>query len=66
MGQLPADAGVIVSNVGTAKAAADQILGNLPLTKRIVTVTGLVAHPGNYLSFPLALPQKNCFNFAAV
>lgn len=49
MGGLPADAGVIVSNVGTAKAAADMLLGQMPLTKRIVTVTGCVKHPGNYL-----------------
>lgn len=49
MGGLPADVGVIVSNVGTAKAAADMILGQLPLTKRIVTVTGSVKEPGNYL-----------------
>ena len=49
MGGLPADVGVIVSNVGTAKAAADMILGNTPLTKRIVTVTGSVKNPGNYL-----------------
>ena len=40
MGGLPADAGVIVSNVGTAKAAADMLLGQRPLTRRIVTVTG--------------------------
>ena len=62
MGQLPADAGVIVSNVGTAKAAADQILGNLPLTKRIVTVTGLVAHPGNYL-VPIGTSAKELLQF---
>ena len=49
MGGLPADAGVIVSNVGTAKATADMILGGLPLTSRIVTVTGCVKQPGNYL-----------------
>lgn len=49
MGGLPADAGVIVSNVGTAKAAADMIFGGKPLTKRIVTVTGCVKEPGNYL-----------------
>lgn len=48
-GGLPADAGVIVSNVGTAKAAADMLLGGAPLTKRIVTVTGAVQNPGNYL-----------------
>ena len=62
MGQLPADAGVIVSNVGTAKAAADQILGNLPLTKRITTVTGLVAHPGNYL-VPIGTSAKELLQF---
>lgn len=49
MGGLPADVGVIVSNIGTAKAAADMILGGIPLTKRIVTVTGWVKEPGNYL-----------------
>lgn len=49
MGGLPADVGAIVSNVGTAKAAADMILGGKPLTQRIVTVTGWVKNPGNYL-----------------
>lgn len=48
MGGLPAAVGVIVSNIGTSKAAADMILGNMPLTKRIVTVTGAVKSPGNY------------------
>lgn len=49
MGGLPADVGVIVSNVGTSKAAADMILGKQPLTRRIVTVSGWVKKPGNYL-----------------
>lgn len=49
MGGLPADVGAIVSNIGTAKAAADMILGGQPLTRRIVTVTGWVKEPGNYL-----------------
>lgn len=49
MGGLPADVGVIVSNVGTAKAAADVVLGKKPLISRIVTVTGNVKEPGNYL-----------------
>lgn len=49
MGGLPADVGVIVSNVGTAKAAADMLLGGKPLIERIVTVTGCVKKPGNYL-----------------
>lgn len=49
MGGLPADAGAIISNVGTARAAADMLLGGKPLTRRIVTVTGCVKEPGNYL-----------------
>lgn len=49
MGGLPADAGAIVSNIATAKAAADMVLGGKPLTRRIVTVTGCVKEPGNYL-----------------
>lgn len=49
MGGLPADVGVIVSNIGTSKAAADSILGKKPVTRRIVTVTGCVKEPGNYL-----------------
>ena len=40
---------MIVSNVGTAKATADMILGGLPLASWIVTVTGCVKQPGNYL-----------------
>lgn len=48
-GGLPADVGVIVSNIGTARAAADMVLGKTPLTRRIVTVTGCVKQPGNYL-----------------
>ncbi|HIR92534.1 MAG TPA: electron transport complex subunit RsxC [Candidatus Egerieimonas intestinavium] len=48
-GGLPADVGVIVSNVGTARAAADAVLAHRPLTRRIVTVTGLVREPGNFL-----------------
>ena len=48
-GGLPADVGVIVSNIGTAKAAADMVLGGIPLIRRNVTVTGCVKQPGNYL-----------------
>lgn len=57
VGGLPADVGVIVSNVGTAKAAADMILGGTPLTERIVTVTGWVKRPGNYL-IPIGTSAK--------
>ena len=46
-GVLPAQAGVLVSNVATAAAMADALQGH-PLTHRIVTVSGKVGRPGNY------------------
>ena len=49
-GGLPADVGVVVSNVGSAKAIADAIKTGMPLVERLVTVSGeKIAHPGNYL-----------------
>lgn len=61
MGGLPADVGVIVSNVATARAAADMILGGRPLTRRIVTVTGAVKNPGNYL-VPIGTSARELVN----
>ena len=63
MGGLPADVGVIVTNVGTAKAAADMILGHMPLTRRIVTVTGWVKNPGNY-RVPIGTSAKELVELA--
>lgn len=48
-GKSPASIGVIINNVGTAKALADIILGDEPLISRIVTVTGKVKEPCNFL-----------------
>ncbi len=39
-GGLPADAGVVVNNVGTAAAVANAVKKGMPLIERIVTVTG--------------------------
>jgi electron transport complex protein RnfC len=47
-GQLPAAAGALVHNVGTAVAIADAIERRKPLIDRVVTVTGAVKRPGNY------------------
>lgn len=48
-GGLPIDAGAIVDNVATAAAVADAVLRGLPLTGRIVTVTGpKLKNPGNF------------------
>ena len=46
-GGLPADAGCIVMNVGTAAAIADAVIDGKPLVERITTVTGKVREPSN-------------------
>lgn len=48
-GALPADIGVIINNVATAKAVADMIFANMPLISRCVTVTGKVKTPTNFM-----------------
>jgi electron transport complex protein RnfC len=48
-GKLPSSAGVLVSNVATAAAFADAVERRRPLMERVVTVTGAVKRPGNYL-----------------
>ncbi len=49
-GGLPADVGVVVSNVATAKAISDAIQLGMPLIQRVVSVTGeYIANPGNFL-----------------
>ena len=49
-GKLPADVGVVVSNVATAKAISDAIQLGMPLVERVVTVTGEhIANPGNFI-----------------
>ncbi len=49
-GKLPADVGCVVSNTSTAKAISDAIQKGMPLTERVVSVTGeFIAKPGNYM-----------------
>lgn len=48
-GKLPAAAGALVHNVGTAAALWEAFALRKPLMERIVTVSGAVARPGNYL-----------------
>jgi len=46
-GGLPMDVGCIVSNVGTAHAIAVSQRTGMPLTERVITVTGAVKNPSN-------------------
>jgi len=48
-GGLPMDVAVVVSNVGSVKAVADRLLDGEPLIRRVVTVTGAVGQPSNFM-----------------
>lgn len=55
-GGLPRDIGVVVQNVGTARAVWRAVAMGEPLVERVVTVTGPgVARPGNFF-VPLGTP----------
>ncbi|MGI6152541.1 MAG: electron transport complex subunit RsxC [Christensenellaceae bacterium] len=48
-GGLPADVGVVVSNIATVKAVGDAFYNGAPLIERVMTVTGAVKTPKNLL-----------------
>ncbi|MCD6399214.1 electron transport complex subunit RsxC [candidate division WOR-3 bacterium] len=62
-GGLPFDVGCYVQNVGTAVAIYEAIALNKPLYERVVTVTGAVNNPGNFL-VPIGTPIKNLIDAA--
>jgi len=48
-GSIPPMIGVVVLNVATAAALAEAVISDVPLTHRVVTVTGEpIVRPGNY------------------
>jgi electron transport complex protein RnfC len=58
-GRLPQQLGIVVQNVGTALAAWRAVTQGLPLTDRIVSVTGPgVGEPGNF-RVPLGTPIEH-------
>ncbi len=48
-GKLPADVGVVVQNIGTVFAVYEAVQKNKPLIERVITVTGEVKKPSNFL-----------------
>lgn len=48
-GKLPVEVGCVVQNVGTAYAVYEAVQKNKPLIERVVTVTGNVSKPANYM-----------------
>lgn len=57
-GKLPAATGALVHNVGTAAAVADAVIRRKPLMERIVTVSGRVVRPANFLAL-LGTPLRD-------
>ena len=54
---LPADAGVIVNNVDTVISVKNAVCNNIPLIRRIITVTGdAVVNPQNF-----CVPTGMCY-----
>jgi len=63
-GRLPADAGVVVHNVGTARAVSEAIRYGRPLVERLLTVNGGAAcAPGNVLA-PVGALVEDVLAFA--
>jgi electron transport complex protein RnfC len=62
-GGLPMDVGVVVSNVGSVKAVADRLLTGEPLIRRVVTVTGSVGKPSNFMA-PIGMSVEEMINAA--
>ncbi len=54
-GGLPFDANAYVQNIGTAFAIYEAIFLGKPLFERVVTITGNVRHPSNFLT-PIGTP----------
>jgi len=54
-GGLPFDAGAYVQNIGTALAVYEAVCCSKPLYERVVTVTGSVRDPSNFL-VPIGTP----------
>ena len=62
-GGLPLDVGVVVMNVGTVSALARMVLRGMPLTHRVVTVTGTgITEPKNLL-VPIGTDFETVINY---
>ncbi|MCK5685668.1 electron transport complex subunit RsxC [bacterium] len=62
-GGLPLDVGVVVQNVGTAKAVYDAVCLNTPLYERIVTVSGNSIHKPKNIIVRVGTEFSEIFKF---
>lgn len=58
---LPKDQGIVVANVGSFFSVANA-MKNIPVTQKVVTVTGEVNQPG-VINVPIGTPIKDCIEF---
>ncbi len=62
-GGIPPMIGVVVLNVATTAAIAEAVVSDIPLTHRVVTVTGeAIAKPGNYY-VPIGISVEDLIEF---
>ena len=58
-GGLPLDIGTVVQNVGTCAALAGAVIRKMPLTHRVVSVTGGGIRGPKNLLVPIGTPYRN-------
>jgi len=62
-GGIPPMIGVVVLNVATTAAIAEAVISDLPLTHRVITVSGeAIAKPGNYY-VPIGISVEDLIEF---
>jgi electron transport complex protein RnfC len=63
LGGLPADIGVVMTNVATVTSVARAVIRKIPLTHRVVSVTGAgIVTPKNLL-VPIGVPMGNLIDY---
>ncbi len=63
LGGLPADVGVVMTNVATVTAVARSVMRGIPLTHRVISVTGAgIVHPKNLL-VPIGIPMAEVIDY---
>ncbi|GAB2995974.1 electron transport complex subunit RsxC [Psychrosphaera aestuarii] len=63
-GKIPADLGIVMQNVGTAFAVKEAIIDGLPLTQRVVTITGETLNKPQNVWAKLGTPVQDLLTFA--
>lgn len=63
---LPMDVGIVVNNVGTAKAIFDAVVEGRPLTERVLTVSGDAITEAQNLNVKIGVPIFYIADFAGI